>query len=65
MEDMELLQYHKTQNNVPYTFSAFTGNITVAFVYNRLTNNRQEIIFIYNLINTMWLHFSTERSSNK
>jgi len=65
MADMELLQYHKTQNNVSNTFSAFTGNITVEFVYNRLTNNRQGIIFIYNLRNAVWVCFSRDRSSIK
>jgi len=62
MADMELLQYHKTENDVSNTFSVFTGNITVEFAYNRLINNRQKIIFIYNLLNAMWLHFSRERS---
>ena len=42
MAYMELVQYHKTQNNVSNTFSAFTGTITVEFVYKRLTNNRQK-----------------------
>jgi len=53
MADMELLQYHKTENDVSNTFSVFTGNITVEFAYNRLINNRQKIIFIYNLLNAM------------
>jgi len=39
---MELLQYHKRQNNVSNTFSALTGNITVEFIYNRLPKNRQK-----------------------
>jgi hypothetical protein len=47
MADIELLHHHETQTRVSITIPTFTGNITVEFVYNRLTNNRQEIIFIY------------------